>query len=293
MKRSFYVDLLIGLLAVLVETAVDHSDAQTVNGWKLIHKSYPADSAWSDLESDTAEEGKMAQAFGRIGARSQSMVWEKKFDTTYTVFDSFVYYEWVQYGAPILYQEDGVFVTFQLEHGDTLYTLRTSYLRLLSDMQFWSGIRLDKYNPNPPAQLDGLRLTIVTDAETTLVYLDNFFTDILRSPDTRVTIDHFGDNTATDVNDRPTKPFMFRLSQNYPDPFNPSTTISYQLPKQSKVTLKLFDVLGREVATLVNSEQGAGYKSVSWNGEKVPSGIYFYRMTAGAFTETKKLLLLK
>ncbi|MGA2624739.1 MAG: SBBP repeat-containing protein [Bacteroidota bacterium] len=88
-------------------------------------------------------------------------------------------------------------------------------------------------------------------------------------------------------------PTQYRLEQNYPNPFNPVTTINYQLPKQSHVTLKVFDVLGREVATLVNGEQAAGYKSVRWNAANMPSGIYFYRMNAGIYTDTKKLLLLK
>jgi len=89
------------------------------------------------------------------------------------------------------------------------------------------------------------------------------------------------------------RPEQFGLLQNYPNPFNPSTIISYQLPKQTHVTLKVFDVLGRELATLVNEEQTVGYKSVTWDASKMPSGMYFYRMTAGIFSETKKLLLLK
>ncbi|MGA2784852.1 MAG: LamG-like jellyroll fold domain-containing protein [Candidatus Bathyarchaeia archaeon] len=94
------------------------------------------------------------------------------------------------------------------------------------------------------------------------------------------------------VNDQ-LAPQKFQLLQSYPNPFNPSTTISYQLPKQSYVNLKVFDVLGREVATLVKGEQTAGYKSVTWNAANVPSGIYFYRLQAGSFIETRKLLLLK
>jgi hypothetical protein len=83
------------------------------------------------------------------------------------------------------------------------------------------------------------------------------------------------------------------LNQNYPNPFNPSTTISYQLPTQSHVTLKVFDVLGREVATLVNGVEEPGYKSVTFDATKMSSGLYFYRLTAGSYVDTKKLLLLK
>lgn len=88
-------------------------------------------------------------------------------------------------------------------------------------------------------------------------------------------------------------PTEFSLSQNYPNPFNPSTTISYQLVKQSHVTLKVFDVLGREVATLVNGLEEPGYKSVKFEASKLPSGVYYYRLQAGNYVETKKLLLLR
>ena len=88
-------------------------------------------------------------------------------------------------------------------------------------------------------------------------------------------------------------PNSFRLSQNYPNPFNPSTVISYQLPVNSKVSLKIYDLLGREIATLVNEEQSAGWKQVEWNATSVASGIYFYKLQANNFIETKKMLVIK
>lgn len=88
-------------------------------------------------------------------------------------------------------------------------------------------------------------------------------------------------------------PTEFALRQNYPNPFNPTTTIKYDLPKDSRVSLKLFNILGQEVATLVNEEQKAGYKSVEWNANNFASGVYFYHIQAGDFVATKKLLLLK
>jgi hypothetical protein len=83
------------------------------------------------------------------------------------------------------------------------------------------------------------------------------------------------------------------LAQNYPNPFNPTTTINYQLPTQAHVTLKIFDVLGREVATLVNKVEEAGYKSVNFDASKLPSGVHFYRIQAGSFVQTNKMLLMK
>ncbi len=85
----------------------------------------------------------------------------------------------------------------------------------------------------------------------------------------------------------------FSLDQNYPNPFNPSTTISFTLPSNSLVSLKVFDILGREVATLVSEKLCAGNHLRQWNAVDLPSGVYFYRLTAGSFTDTKKFVLLK
>ncbi len=88
-------------------------------------------------------------------------------------------------------------------------------------------------------------------------------------------------------------PRDFTLSQNYPNPFNPSTTISFDLASRSFVTLKVLDLTGREIAAIVSEELSAGHHTKQWNAEQFPSGIYFYRIQAGTFSETKKLLLLK
>ncbi len=88
-------------------------------------------------------------------------------------------------------------------------------------------------------------------------------------------------------------PTEFALQQNYPNPFNPTTVISYQLPVASYVTLKVYDMLGQEVATLVNGTLDAGYKSAQFSATNLPSGIYTYRLTAGTYVEVKKMLMLK
>jgi hypothetical protein len=85
----------------------------------------------------------------------------------------------------------------------------------------------------------------------------------------------------------------FSLEQNYPNPFNPSTVIGYRLPVNSDVTLKVFDLLGREVATLVDEFKPAGKYEVEFNGKDLSSGIYFYTIQAGSFTKTEKMILLK
>ena len=88
-------------------------------------------------------------------------------------------------------------------------------------------------------------------------------------------------------------PKYFRLNQNFPNPFNPSTKIIYQLPEMGFVTLKVYDVLGKEVANLVNEEKSIGIYEVELNASLLPSGIYFYRLQAGSFIDTKKMVLMK
>ena len=85
----------------------------------------------------------------------------------------------------------------------------------------------------------------------------------------------------------------FKLNQNYPNPFNPSTVISYQLPASGKVTLKVYDLLGQEVATLVNTTMSAGAHEVSFDASRLASGMYIYRIQSGNFIQTRKMLLVK
>ncbi len=100
--------------------------------------------------------------------------------------------------------------------------------------------------------------------------------------------------TPTDVKgtDRRT-PFTYLLAQNYPNPFNPTTTINYQLPIPGKVRLAVYDVLGREVATLVDREETAGYHNVTFDGSRFASGVYFYRLSTPAYSQVQKMILMK
>jgi hypothetical protein len=90
-----------------------------------------------------------------------------------------------------------------------------------------------------------------------------------------------------------TVPKDFALDQNYPNPFNPSTTIAFDIPRQSHVSLKVYNILGQEVAALVNEVRAAGRYREQWNANNAASGIYFYSIRAGSFTETRKMMLVK
>lgn len=104
---------------------------------------------------------------------------------------------------------------------------------------------------------------------------------------------HTGKQIVTDVPADQFVPLSATLYPNYPNPFNPSTTISFDIPSRSFVSLKIFDIIGREVATIVSDELAVGKYSRQWNASNMPGGVYFYRLQTRSYSETKKLLLLK
>ncbi|MGB5893268.1 MAG: T9SS type A sorting domain-containing protein, partial [Ignavibacteriaceae bacterium] len=88
-------------------------------------------------------------------------------------------------------------------------------------------------------------------------------------------------------------PYSFNLDQNFPNPFNPTTSIRFSLPSERFISLTVYDVLGSEIVTLVNEEKPAGEYEVEFNSKGLTSGIYFYQLKVGKFIETKKMILLK
>jgi hypothetical protein len=102
-----------------------------------------------------------------------------------------------------------------------------------------------------------------------------------------------GGVTFIEDRDKSIVPQTFLLNQNFPNPFNPSTKINYSVPHTIFLTLKIFDILGREVAILINEEKHAGRYELEFDGANLPSGVYFYQLQAGDFVETKKMVLLR
>ena len=99
--------------------------------------------------------------------------------------------------------------------------------------------------------------------------------------------------TITEISNNIKKQIDFSLMQNYPNPFNPTTNIGFQIVEKGLVKLKVYDILGREIATLVNEEKGAGNYEVEFDASSLTSGVYFYRLTASTFITTRKMILLK
>jgi hypothetical protein len=105
----------------------------------------------------------------------------------------------------------------------------------------------------------------------------------------------FGESKISRIDEQEIKfkPEIYALSQNYPNPFNPTTAIGYQLSAVSNVELSIYNLIGQKVATLVSEKQQPGMYNMEWNGSEFPSGIYYYRLKAGNFIQTKKMILLK
>ncbi|NNG26515.1 MAG: T9SS type A sorting domain-containing protein [Ignavibacteriaceae bacterium] len=139
------------------------------------------------------------------------------------------------------------------------------------------------FNPEPIWPTDvwgvGCQNTTSTPPDDGYQLLPRFYSDFLSTS--------YIDRTQTDV------PTNFNIKQNYPNPFNPNTTIKYQIPELNFVTLKVYDVLGNEIATLVNEEISIGIYEITFDASNLPSGIYFYRLQAGDFIQTKKMILMK
>jgi hypothetical protein len=107
-------------------------------------------------------------------------------------------------------------------------------------------------------------------------------------------IGHTGNGGTTGVaEEKSTLANSFTIEQNYPNPFNPSTTIRYGLPQRTNVTLSVFNTLGQQIAILVNGPQEAGYHDAKFDGRNLASGVYYYRLQAGSYVQTKQLLLLR
>ncbi|MBS1552348.1 MAG: T9SS type A sorting domain-containing protein [Bacteroidetes bacterium] len=154
------------------------------------------------------------------------------------------------------------------------------------------------YTPGLVGEFEEAKMEILFLAGPAEPITMNLLIDYLHSLDEffnfKETIDDFGDPITGIVSQSGTQtPNVYALSQNYPNPFNPVTKIDFSIPKSGLVTLKVFDILGKEIATLVNEKLSAGKYETDFNASKLSSGTYYYRIETGDYVETKKMLLIK
>lgn len=213
--------------------------------------------------------------------------------------------------------EDGYYVlrrdsTYNEPNHEEIYykknaQLGESWTQLMfgSNSVTYTSIVTDTFNLNI---FDTLVVGKVVRKDLGLVLLDELWTEefgLISTTDFYVVMEYlvgcvidgvvYGDTSTTSVDSESLLilPNKVELLQNYPNPFNPATTIKYDIVKAQDVKLVVYDILGREVATLVNAQQQPGSYEVSWDASNFASGIYFYTLTSGNFTATKKLILLK
>jgi len=200
----------------------------------------------------------------------------------------------------------------QTDFGELVFTVNsdgTKINKLIIDVQNWScgnvsgswTITVTFTDPNAgwPITNDQFNIEVNTSSETWIItgtFQSRYEASGTWSGDINGTIcsGSWGPIPPVSVKDVGDGiPERFLIAQNYPNPFNPSTKIKYQIPELSFVTLKVFDFLGNEIATLVNEEKPVGSYEVNFSATALPSGVYFYRLQAGSFIETKKMVLMK
>jgi hypothetical protein len=210
----------------------------------------------------------------------------------------------LRFGLP---NRDGVH-TF---YGQFAYNTALDSVLIIAPAYYGGQLRVEFSINTPPSAIQSLRDSMNATVLSSLIVGETiyehwqttgFIVDSLIARyrnDARLTwIDanrmlNLAERILTNVNPPSAKVTAFSLSQNHPNPFNPTTTISYDLPTRSHVTLKIFSMLGQEVATLVDSEIGPGKHQVQWDARKLSSGVYLYRLQAGRLIETKKMMLMR
>ncbi len=205
-------------------------------------------------------------------------------DTTHPFYNS---------GSPFCYYIDNIpFRELELIRGKT-YTLRMNDIPSTDPFYFSTDIKGGGLAPytdgvnGAPADGNNIITFVVGNSAPDVLYYQSSINEFVGW---RINVTDM-DTSGSVIN--PNNPNRYSLSLAYPNPFNPTTTIQYSIPEQFYVTLRVYDILGREVATLVNEEKLAGSYQVEFNAAGLSSGIYFYRIQAGGYVETKKMILMK
>ncbi|MBM4175599.1 MAG: T9SS type A sorting domain-containing protein [Ignavibacteria bacterium] len=296
---NLYLSYLIFLIVSTVYAQI--TPPLPVNGWSFRGYFGNGPAATSSYLSGVAYEGNYSQAFYvSLPHGGATIEWVKNFEREYVKPTHVMYkyaYKSGNWSAPF-----DLKIHFYMKKGDSLYYFDASTVYKESTFFCWVSSSKSSYLGSVPnfseivLKFYFMPITITPIDASAEVLID--WLQLRYGNDSTITIDRFGD-PLTKLDESNNIPYQFRLSQNYPNPFNPSTVISYQLSAVSHVTLKVYDLLGREVAVLVNEEKWPGNHEVrltindpSADG-RLTSGIYFYQLKAGGFIETKKMILMK
>lgn len=291
MKTLFYITTFFFFIAI--SPTID-AQQEIVNGWE----SFDSTGIKSSIEN---ENGQYYQILGNVGPVEKDFLnWWNQFDWLKNTY-------WIEY--PLI--PDTLAVSCRFISGVNIKSVAIG-IGLEDSLWYFSGYRKNlnmdggwyqlKFDMNYSIKnyikhFGQLRLVIhITSLDSSNVEINVAFNKLYGIDDTLGVIiyDSFGNLTGiSDPLDQTKIPKEFELSQNYPNPFNPSTKISYSLQSSETVTLRVYDVLGHEVAMLVNQYQSAGSYTVSFDAGNLASGMYFYKLEAGSFQSIKKMMLLK
>jgi len=308
MKRlvSFLVVTIFALFFTEVRAQITLLDTVTViNGWKLRAYAEGVHRAATYFDNTSAYHGKYSQWFVveqlREGATSPEKYWaifEKKLPKPVKVYNNNTNpigsgIAWYNYFHTKPFVSGYVeYINFDFSFG--WKGVFTDYIPAGSN--YYDGAwRAAPFNAPALDSIDCIRIRLSGDFKNTYVQVDYICFDKGDLGDPLSIIDDFEDSTIVDVEEQIELPKSYVLSQNYPNPFNPETSISYQISVSGHVTLKVFDLLGREVVALVDEEKSIGKHTVKFNASNLASGTYFYQLSVdrNKFTQVKKMLLVK
>lgn len=272
----------------------------TLNGWKVVDYAH-ADTFYTAM-SDHAFEGETSQLFGfKVSASYPDgyVCIEKELDQLYPIPETIVVRWYIAYSDPRNVYTDIGFQSY-VAHGDTVFRFNEigTDSRNIDYQQIANG-RNSSPDTLMPAYVDkiGFRLQFYYGAYGIAEYLFDqleFWYPPLQpgEPGWFIPIDYF-EGTVTDIREVNNIPNEYHLAQNYPNPFNPSTIIRFSILNTEHVTLTVYNMLGERVATLANKEISSGEHEVVFDASQLSSGTYFYRLSTSAYTETKKMLLIR
>lgn len=305
MKRMLVTSVLALFFILNINLSAQQIDTSSVNKWRPITWSPEMKEIYSVITTGKATEGTHAQrfVFERSGPQvadvgTYFVVFEKEITKDFRIDQLAGVNAFGEYVGPQIQGYSSLFEIYFSFVGKSGIEYTTKGFRGGQDGPagggLWDVLPLAAITPIPANDtVRSVRMKFSTNFRRGEILLDNM---VFANQQYKVmsVIDRFGDVDITDaVEDQNLIPSDFSLSQNYPNPFNPITTIQYSVSKTSKIQINVFDVLGRQVAELVNGEKSPGTYSIQFNGSDFSSGIYLYTLKSKAFSVTKKMLLLK